>query len=412
MNTQTKPSNKKIVFWNAAGSLCSAASSFLYLFITTRICGAEVAGDWSITIAIAQLMWTIGVFEATTYFATDATDRFTSEEYFGFKFLTCALMALVSVFYVLSFNFTQDKNTLAFWLCALKLVDAFGMYYFAAFQKAGRLDISGFSSVWQVLVSVISFTAVILTTQNVVWAVIAATVLKALWILIYNNKRLDEVAPISGPDFNSKAMKDLFLELLPLFCATFLANYLSNVPKYAIENLGTSTMQAAFNIIFMPSFVINLFVIFVMRPLLTPLATTWAKGDVKKFLNTTTKIMLAVFGMTALVLLGSWLIGIPILEFVFKVDLSNCLKALLIVMLGGGLASASSVLYNDIIILRRQRLVLLAYGSAVVVSSLLANPLVANMQLEGAAWTYLISNAVLLVVYTVIFFITLKDAKK
>ena len=409
LSDTTQPKLKKIVFWNAAGSLCSAASSFLYLFIVTRVMGAKVAGAWSITIAIAQLMWTIGVFEATTYFATDANNRFTSEQYFGFKFITCALMAVVSFFYVMSFGFDAYKMTLALWLCALKLVDAFGMYYFAAFQKTGRLDISGFSSVWQVLVSVISFTFMVLSFKNVIAGVVAATVCKALWIVIYNTRRLKQIAPITGPDFNPQAMKGLFFELLPLFLATYMANYLSNIPKYAIESLGTSTMQAKFSIVFMPSFVINLFLIFVMRPLLTPLANTWARRQVRSFLSTTVKILVAVVGMTLAVLGLSWFIGIPILEAVFNLDLTSARTAMMVVMAGGGLASCSNVLYNGIIILRRQRLVLVAYTIALILAGALSTPLVSHLGLTGAALTYGVASAALLAVYAVVFIISVKS---
>ena len=413
--TQTKPSKHKVIFWNAAGSVVTALASFIYPYIILHYCGpqgADLTGDYSLTIAIAQLMYTIGVFEATTYFATDTLNRFTSEQYFGFKFLSCGAMAITSVIYVLQFGLTHYQIILALWLCAFKLIDAFSMYFFAAFQKVGRLDISGFSSVWQVIFSLGAFSAVCILTQNLIWAAIAGTIGNFLWTAIYNGIRMKQICPIEGPDFKFRAMKQLFLELFPLFLATFLAGYLANIPKYAIDTYWTSDMQAVFGILFMPSFVINLFLIFIMRPVLTPLSKKWNEGEVKPFTLITLKILGAVVLMTIAVLIGCWFVGIPILNLIYPIVGNDDLVALMIVMGGGGLMGASNVLYNALIIQRKQHHVLGAYAIAVVIAALIANPLTSNFGLNGACMTYLFSSLALFVLYLIVYIAALYKMKK
>ena len=371
--------------------------------------GSQIAGIYSIGLAIAQLMWTIGVFEATTYFATDTGQRFSSEQYLGFKVLSCVAMVVISIGYVGSFHYDSYKTAIVLSLCAFNLSDAFGLYYFAAFQNAGRLDISGYSSVMQTLFAVIAFAGTIIISHNLIAAIILATIGKTAWILIYNNIRLMQVAPIGHINFDRSAMKGLFVELLPLFVSSFLANYLANIPKYAIDTAGTSTMQAQFSILFMPSFVINLFLIFVMRPLLTPMATMCTQGNIEGFRKITTKIVASIFAATLVVLVGSYFIGIPILQGIFALDLQGCLSALLITMLGGGIAALSTVFYNNIIILRRQRLVLLVYGASLAVTVLVASPLVAAWGLLGASICYAISSACLLIGFALVFWFAMKD---
>ena len=413
--TQTKPSKRKVLFWNAAGSVVTALASFIYPFIILRYCGTQgpdLVGDYSLTIAIAQLMYTIGVFEATTYFATDTLDRFSSEQYFAFKFLSCGAMAVVSVIYVLYFGLTSYQVILALWLCAFKLIDAFSMYFFAAFQKVGRLDISGFSSVWQVVLSLVGFGIVCVLTQNLIWATIAATVIDLIWTAVYNGIRMKQICPIQGPDFKFRAMKQLFLELFPLFLATFLAGYLANLPKYAIDVYWTTEMQAVFGILFMPSFVINLFLIFIMRPALTPLSKKWNEGQVKPFTLITLKILGAVVVITIAVLVGCWFLGIPILGFFYPIITGEDLTALMIVMTGGGLMGASNVLYNALIIQRKQHYVLGAYAIAVVIGALIADPLTSAYGLNGACMTYLLSSLALFVLYLVVYIGALIKMKK
>ncbi len=390
--------------------MITALASFIYPFIIIRYCGihgAELAGDYSLTMAIAQLMYTIGVFEATTYFATDTLDRFTSEQYYAFKFLSCGAMALCSIVYVLQFGLNPYQVKLALWLCAFKLIDAFSMYYFAAFQKVGRLDISGFSSSWQVLLSLTAFSTGAIVTQDLIIAAIAGCLANGLWCFIYNEVRMRKICPISGPDFNKKAMYRLFIELSPLFLSTFFAGYLGNIPKYAIDTYWDSEMQAVFGILFMPSFVINLFLILIMRPVLTPLSEKWNQGDVKNFTLITLKILGAVVVMTLLILLGCWLIGIPILNLVYPIVGDKDLIPLLIVMGGGGLMGASNVLYNTLVIQRKQRLVLGSYVIATLITMACAGPLTLEFGLIGACLTYLVSTLILLGLYSVIYIISL-----
>ena len=396
-------STKRVLFWSTAGSIAAAASSFLLLMIVTRVMGADASGNYSIGYSIAQLMWTIGVFEETTYFATDARGRFTSEQYFAFKILSTALMAVVSVVYTLSFGYPAEKCLLTLWLCAFRGVDAFGLYYYAAFQKAGRLDLSGFYSTWEMVLSTVAFGVVLVLTRDVVLAVIVATVVEALWIAVYNNVRLRAVAPIQGPDFSPVAMRSLLVELLPLFLSSFVQIYLSNIPKYAIDAICAPEVQTLYNVIFMPSFVINPFMLFVMRPLLTPLSESWLKGEVAEFRRIIRKLVLAVAGMTVVVVGLASLLCVPVLELVFSIDLKGSLPALLVVLLGGGIASAANVLYYAIVILRRQRAILLAYVAAVASATLAAAPLVSAFGLLGAGMTYCVSVLALLVVYAIVY---------
>ena len=101
------------MLWNAAGSAVYAFSSFLMLLIVIRACGDVEGGIFSIGYAIAQLMLTVGIFESTTYFATDAGNRLTYAQYLAFKIVTCVLMVVVSIFYVMSFGFDEHKAAVA-----------------------------------------------------------------------------------------------------------------------------------------------------------------------------------------------------------------------------------------------------------------------------------------------------------
>ena len=114
MKDQTRSNlNLGAVFWNSAGSFASAAQSFVFLIAVTRVIGAEIAGDYSIGAAIAQLMWTVGLFDQSSFLVTDTEGRFTYEQYLSFKIFSCIVMVIGSILYVFSFGYSLEKSILA-----------------------------------------------------------------------------------------------------------------------------------------------------------------------------------------------------------------------------------------------------------------------------------------------------------
>lgn len=396
-------SQKRILLWNAAGSAVYAFSSFLMLLIVVRACGEVEAGIFSMGYAIAQLMLTVGVFESTTYFATDAGNRFSHEQYLAFKLTTCALMVVASVFYVMSFHFDAHKAAVAYALCAYRLFEAVAQYWYGAFQKAERLDVGGFSTVWRSLISIALFAGVLLATGDVVGTVVAATASEVVWIAAYDVPRLRRIVRVGRPDFSPKPLGRLFWACLPLFVSSFLAAYLGNICKYAINDVGTEAMQTVFNILFMPAFVINLFLIFFMRPSLTKLAKLWLERDIRPFMSILAKLLGLAAVITLAVEAACALVGIPLLELFYGVDLAGQLGALLVVMLGGGFLSASNVFYNALVVIRSQHAVLAGYLVAIAAATCIAAPLVAGHAVMGACAAYAASCAVLFAAFAGIF---------
>ena len=396
-------SSKRVFIWNSMGSAIYAISSFLLLIIVGRVCGEAEGGVFSIGYAIAQLMLTIGVFEATTYFATDAQNRFTYAQYLGFKLVTCALMIVASVVYITSFGYDSHKALVAYALVAYRLFEALSQYWFAAFQKEGRLDISGFSTTWRSIISIVVFAVALVLSKDIVVSMLLSSASEAVWILSYDVPRLRAIRRVGRPDFSPKPMARLFAACFPLFVSSFLAIYLGNVCKYAIDAVGTEQMQYVFNVLFMPSFVINLFVNFFIRPSLTHMAELWLKREVRAFAKVIAKLLGAVVGITVFVVAACALVGIPVLELFYGIDLEGSLPALVVLLVGGGFLSASVVFYNAMVIIRAQNGVLVCYALAIVIAHLIAVPFVVAGGIMGASVAYAVSCAGLLVCFVAVF---------
>ena len=276
------------------------------------------------------------------------------------------------------------------------------IYWGTAFARCDSASIVLNTAV-AITISIVLFALVLAACGDVVVAMIAATASEAVWIACYDIPRLRRIRKVGRPDFSPRALVQILLACLPLFIGSFMSIYLGNVCKYAIDAVGTEHMQTVFNILFMPSFVINLFVNFFIRPSLTTLAVLWVGHRARDFMRILLKLLAVVLGITVAVELACALVGIPVLQLFYGVDLQGCLPALLVLLAGGGLLSASNVFYNAVVVIRSQNGVLIGYAVAIAVTTLVATPLVASLGIWGASIAYAVSCAALLASFGVIF---------
>ena len=88
--------------------------------------------------------------------------------------------------------------------------------------------------------------------------------------------------------------------------------------------------------------------------------------------------MVLVLGLTVLGLAVAATIGIPVLSWIFGMNLAGHRKELIIVMLGGGML-AYSVFFNTVItIVRMHRTLIYSYGAAALAAFTLSGVFVRN----------------------------------
>lgn len=376
-----------------------ALQSFVLLIAVTRICGAEIAGTYSVAFAAAQVLWTIGVFEATTFFTTDAADRFSAEQYLAFKICSCALMLISGLAYVLIRSLPPYSAYLTIALCCFKLVDAFNEYFFALFQKNGKLEVAGFSVFCQAVLSTAILIVSLVLGRDVLLAVSLATVGKIIFSSAYNLMMTKRYVSLGLPDFSLNDLAGIFWSLFPLFLAAFCSNYIANITKFAIEQSSVASLQAAYNILFMPSFAINLLVLFFLRPSLTALAEYWRVSALSKLRDRIVKLLAGVLIVSILVMLAAGAVGIPLLEMVFGMDLEGRTPCLLVLLVGSGLASASLVFYNVFIVMRKQGIVLAVYCFVALICFPVSKAMVDAWGLMGAAYSYAVVYGIMFAIF-------------
>ena len=408
----TENLSKKIFFWNMAGSMINALSSLLLSVFVARVTGEVTAGIFLFAFAIAQQMLTVGYYEMRPFQSTDVQHAFSFPTYLASRIVTCTAMLVFSIPFIAISGGSFYNCTIAFLMCVYKMFDAAEDIFHGMLQQNGRLDVAGKALFFRVLFSTVAFLIGLYVTHDLVITALLGIVVAFLSFTVLNISTAKEFESIR-PDFSFAPLKKLLITCFPLFAGSFMLLYIYNAPKYAIQSQLSQEYQTYYNALFMPTFVINLFSGFILKPLLTSLANNWAVKKVKEFRAMIVKLSLYIMGFTAAVLLGAYIFGIPMLSWLYGVNLFKYRMELMLLLLGGGFSALSVVLYYALTVMRYQTKLIFVYLITFVLSLIFAPIFVSSAGINGAAVVYLMLMIIMtLLFFFLLFFYLLKTEKE
>lgn len=410
-----KPTGKTIFIWNILGSLSNSLLSMITLMLVTRILDNNRTDIFSIAWSISQLMATIGTFQIRTYQATDVKEHFKFGQYFRFRIISIIAMMACSLGYILIKNYDMYKGSIVLIICLFRAVDSLADVYEGYFQQKERLDLAGKAVTYRIIIAVSIFSISLFLLKNLLVACLALLISYIVSFFIFNVRyliRINRLKIKESWNQNKKWIFDLAKEGFPIFINAFLMMAITNAPKMKIDSaisvgeLANGT-QTIFNILFMPASVLTLAYI-VFRPLLTKMAIAWTNKEKKKFLKIIFLMVICLVIMAIILLMGSALIGIPILSFLYAISLKNYKIELLVMIIGGCFCTFSYVLDNALIVIRKQYLLVCSYLATWVYIESVVSIFTNRWGLLGAALSYATSMMVFFFVTLLIFFICLK----
>lgn len=402
---RTNNVNRSTYIWNGINAMLSACICPVVLMVITRTNGIYDAGVFSIAFAVASLMIFIGQFGIRRFQASDVNEKYSFEEYHGMRMITCAAMLVISLLYCIYGSLFNDydmtKFMVIFLVCILKIIQAYVDVIHGRMQQLGRLDVAAKSSAVRFFAEIVSYSAALIITENLLISTVACVIVSFIVMMLTTiNASVNYGNLHIKIDFTK--IRSLFIEGMPLFASLFLNMYISNAPKYAIDAYLTEDIQAIYNIIFMPAFMVGLVANFIFNPILTSYAKVWASKQISKFKKMVARQCIFIAGLTVAGLIVAATIGIPLLSLIFGVVLSAYKLELCVVMIGGG-AMAYGVFFSTVItIARAQSSLLVIYGIVALAAKVLSGVLVTGYGIMGAATLYAISMVILCIMLFVV----------
>lgn len=403
-----KSNFKKSVIWNTLGSGINSVNSLIFLVIVTRINGLTDAGIFTLSFATASIFYVIAVYSGRTYQVTETEKDITDNEYILHRIITASIMLIVSILFAIINGYYEYKMLIFILLCMFKLTEAICDVFHGILQKNDKLDIVGKSLFIRSIINVIIFFLIDFLTKNLALAcgsLILINILVLFFIdIMKSNKYKDKKNLV-----NIKAIFKIFKYGFFTFGFVLLSNYLVNAPRYPIDEILGNKFQTIFGIIVMPSTIIMLVNQFIIQPVIIKLKKSREERNKKVFLSLIYKVIGITLITGILSMVVAFFIGIPFLNYIYGLDLSNYLLELIIVLAGATFYTVASVFSNAMIVLRKTKIQLLIYFIASIFALIISYYLVKFYLFSGAIYSYFITMIILLLAYIVSFIIIVNN---
>lgn len=418
----SKNINKSTYIWNMIGSMLNAFQSVIFLMILTRVSDLSDSGIFTIAFADANLFLLIGKYGVRYFQASDVQGNYDFHNYCKTRALTTSIMILVSILYTVItarvIGYSSYKIWIIIWMCLFKVPDAIEDVFYGEYQRKDRLDVA--SKVWSIrlILTILIFVLALFVTGNLLVSLIVTTIFTTalMMVLLWRTRvllKVDEAgASLERTDTEkSRSAYALLLDTFPLFLSTFLAFYVLNAPKYAIDALMTDEIQACFGFVAMPVFVVSLLTSMIYNPVIHKMSNCWNSGEMKAFNSEVWKQFMCVVLITLGCILGADLIGIPVLSLLYSTDLKDYKTTLIILLAGGGFYAACNWLYAVLTIMRKQNYMLIGYILISILALLYMNLITRKFGVEGVSYLFSGLMALLMLICFLIYFIAYRRKK-
>lgn len=382
-----KNKDKRNFIWNFLGVSINSFNSLLFLIIVNRINGSNDAGIFTYAYSLISLLFFIGVYYGRTYQIADKTNNYTNLDYIFNRIITCMIMLVVSILYVKIMNYDSYKSTIIMLLCGFRLLEAFADIFYGILQQHNELYKAGFSTFIKGVLGVIFFFITDYYTHSLEIACLTLIIVNLLMIILFDYK---ESIKYIGNDIHFGKSFGLFKVGFPVFIYSFLNIYLVNSSKYFLDYFGSADLQNIYGIILMPGTILSLCCQYLLNPYISRLSNYYIKkdyGDFNKIILFVVKCIIAIgiFGE-----IGCYLVGIPILNFIYKINLINYKWELMIIIFGAIFMGLCSVISSALTIIQKNKIQMYIFMFDSFLSTLLSFFLIKQSSIFGASLSYLI----------------------
>lgn len=388
--TNDKPAAGSYI-WNSIGGMLNALQSVVVLMVITRTCGLADAGIYSIAFATGNLFMYLGNYGVRNYQVSDLRQQYAFQDYLWHRCVTILLMLAASAFYCTvnfaSGSYSPEKTAIVLAMCVLKTEDCIEEVFEGRLHQNGRLDLAGKMMTVRILISIGGMMAALVLTKSLFLSTLAAIVLAFGSFIFMAIRYRREIAWSRSPFLWAKTA-GLLAACFPVCAANFLSFYLINAPKYAIDAAMSEEVQAEYNFIAMPVFVIQLLTMFIYQPVMVRMTTSYRRKERRAFLREFMSVVRWLLVLSAAVLFGAYLLGIPVLSALYATDLTALKGDLMLILLGSVFLAMNGFYSAVLTLMRMQNRIPVYYLIGAILSLILTPHMVATGGITGAVTAF------------------------
>ena len=422
--THSNNPERSAVIWNMIASISMAIQSVILLIVISNTPGLDDVdvGIFTMGNTLNNLFLCIGRYGVRGFQVSDVKKEFDFKTYKKARIISVIAMALISVVYVIFLKYTNEytneKTIIIVLMCIYKIPEAYEDVYFGEYHRNNRLDVASKALAVRYIISVLLWSLLIVLTKNMIISVLFTTIVTFIimfWFICLTKEYLnvDKLSLVNDcmdeKQENKKngTLFSLFIVTSPLALSQFLAIYIGSAPRISIDKHMDDISQGIYGYISMPIFVVQLFVTFILYPLMYKLSQYWDNNR-NEYKKETFRLFFITLVISIICLLGTWIIGVPVLSTVYSRDLKLYKTELMFLMIGSCFLAISTLLQTLLTIMRKQKMIMLGYALASVFVFVLSDVFVSTKGIRGAVESYIFALIVLCIVYYIGYISALK----
>ena len=396
-------SKKRDFIWNLIGTSINSFNSLFFMIVINHINLKSEAGVFTYAYSLICLFFILATFYNRVY-QISKSDKFSSKDFILYRVLSSILTVIIVFLFSIINGYNLFKLSVIMLICLFRMIEAISDAVYGVLQYKGYLYKSGISLSLKGIIGLIGFTLVDYFTKSITLALVSLIILNLAFFYFYDCKNVKEY--LSGKvSFNNILL--ILKETLPIFIYSFLAMYVANICKYMLDYFDTEEAQNIFGIIFMPSTVIGLCSAYIVVPIITSLNDLLKSKKYKEFNKLVSKMMIILVGVGVVAIIAAYVLGIPVLNVLYGMDLSNYKNLLLLVLVGATFYTLANVYSQVLVLLNAHKMQTLIYVVMSIVSTLICYFLISSYKLSGSVYSYVIFMFILLILYLILYFYTL-----
>ena len=388
------------------GSVTYAAASFVLSILVIRIIGNDDGGIFSFGYStLNQIAFIISYFGIRGYQIVDVKHKFTFNDYFSHRIITCILSIITLAIYliVLCINnvYVLNKVLILFFLVLCGVLEGFSDCFDCEFQRNNKLYLTGQAMLFRTIAYCIILLIVIYNTRDLLLSVSLALIAKLICVLVFNVYKYKTIAK-NKIHIKNDELRALTSETYSIFVIVLVDIIIFSLPKLFIDIYYGNVLSGFFNLYFMPVNILYLLVSLILRPLLTPISNIYHK-DKYKYNSLFKKIIYLSLALCLFVLIMSVIFSklyIYIINLITKnlyLDIYNHTRIIFVLnMFGGALYSIIAIIYYILIIDNKQKFIMYAYLFDLIIATALIYIFINKMEILGASISFVINNMILL----------------
>ena len=397
MKEKSKNSNKDFV-WNAVGLTLNACNSLFFLIVVRFFNGLDTAGIFTYTFALCVFLYAFLLYYNRSFQVSDIKNKFSFNDYLSSRVITSVIGFIAILIFAFINQFSLFEIGVVLLLSGFRIVEAISDCFYGAIQKKDKLYQTGVSLSLKAIFGLIVFSAIDWLTKDLLCAITALILVNLFFFFFYDlpNYRKLYTQKIK---LNFTHSKFLFKTCLPILIFSALAIYLSNCQKYILPYFEPDSVQAIFGILIMPATFLALIGSYLINPFINSFTRHHVSKKYHLFANSAKRILSYMSILGIIVLIACFFIGIPILEFIFQLDLSAYQIPFELIILASIFYAMTMIISSLLTILGENTRQTYIYFISTIIATITALLLIPLLGISGAVYSFLISSLILIILY-------------